>query len=96
MVILFVLQSERGEVISQLKPLDVENKQFNIMVEEKRKEMEPLQQALGKLRTANTAGRGGGLCSSEEELDEVVCFQAQTLFIGYFIFVLSNVLMLVI
>ncbi|OWM88654.1 proton pump-interactor 1-like [Punica granatum] len=65
-------RSERGEIISQLKPLDAENKQFNIMVDGKRKEMEPLQQALGKLRTANTAGRGSGLCSSEEELNEVI------------------------
>ncbi|KAK4767833.1 hypothetical protein SAY87_002974 [Trapa incisa] len=65
-------RSERGEIISQLKPLDAENKQFNIMVDEKRKEMEPLQQALGKLRTANTTGRGYGLCSSEEELDELI------------------------
>ncbi|KAK4782298.1 hypothetical protein SAY86_016400 [Trapa natans] len=65
-------RSERGEIISQLKPLDVENKQFNIIVDGKRKEMEPLQQALGKLRTSGTVGRGGGLCSSEEELDEMI------------------------
>lgn len=35
------------------------------------KEIEPLQQALGKLRTTNNAGRGG-LCSSEEELNDIV------------------------
>lgn len=39
---------------------------------EKRKEMEPLQQALGKLR--NRGEKGVGLCSSEEELNYLVSF----------------------
>jgi hypothetical protein len=45
-------------------------------MDEKRKEMEPLQQALGQLRGANYGGkdRRTGLCSSEEELNDVVSF----------------------
>ena len=43
-------------------------------MDEKKREMEPLQQALGKLRNANNAGRGSGLCSSEEELNNYVYF----------------------
>lgn len=78
-----------------MKPLDAENKQFNIMVDGKRKEMEPLQQALGKLRTANSAGRGSGLCSSEEELNEVVPFQSQGLFVDYLDLCTFKCLMLV-
>lgn len=40
----------------------------------KRKEMEPLQTALGKLRGSKNAAteKGVGLCSSEEELNEAV------------------------
>ncbi|KAK3198929.1 hypothetical protein Dsin_022344 [Dipteronia sinensis] len=34
--------------------------------------MEPLHQALGKLRTTNSAGRSGGICSSEEELNDLI------------------------
>lgn len=43
---------------------------------EKRKEMEPLQHALGKLRNPNSVNRekGVGLCSSEDELNYVVSF----------------------
>ncbi|KAI4388139.1 hypothetical protein MLD38_000497 [Melastoma candidum] len=67
-------RSERSEIISQLKALGVENKQFNMAMDERRKKMEPLQQALGKLRNTNTGNRGsgGGLCSSEEELNDVI------------------------
>ncbi|KAI4320734.1 hypothetical protein MLD38_034181 [Melastoma candidum] len=79
-VLLLISQSERSEIISQLKALGVENKQFNMAMDEKRKKMEPLQQALGKLRNTNTGNRGGGggggggsgLCSSEEELNDVI------------------------
>ncbi|MQL87525.1 hypothetical protein Taro_020066 [Colocasia esculenta] len=65
-------RSERSNVISQLKPLTSEDKQFRAMIDGKRKEMEPLQAALGKLRTANNAERGMGICSSEEELDYLI------------------------
>ncbi|XP_061370189.1 proton pump-interactor 1-like isoform X1 [Gastrolobium bilobum] len=64
-------RSERAELISQIKSLRDENRQFQSVVDVKLKEIEPLQQALGKLRTANNAGRGG-LCSSEEELNNII------------------------
>ena len=45
-----------------------------MIVDGKRKEMEPLQQAMGKLRSSNTANRdrGGTLCSYEEELNKFI------------------------
>lgn len=64
-------RSERAELISQIKILRGDSKQFQSIFDEKMKEIEPLQQALGKLRNANNAGRGG-LCSSEEELNDVI------------------------
>ncbi|CAM8999554.1 unnamed protein product [Rhodiola kirilowii] len=67
-------KSDRGEIISQLKALGVEDKQYWAIIDEKRKEMAPLQHALGQLRNPNGARGGdkGGLCSSEEELDAIV------------------------
>ncbi|OVA07750.1 hypothetical protein BVC80_8961g8 [Macleaya cordata] len=67
-------RAERANVISQLKPLTGEDKKYRMIVDEKRKEMEPLHQALGKLRNANNANRekGVGLCSSEEELNDLI------------------------
>ncbi|KAK7317756.1 hypothetical protein RJT34_02241 [Clitoria ternatea] len=58
---------ERADLISQIKSLRDDNRQFQSIVDEKIREIEPLQQALGKLRTANN-----GLCSSEEELNNVI------------------------
>lgn len=69
-----LIQSERSELITQIKALKDDNRQFKTIVDEKFKEMEPLQQVLGKLRSANNAARAGGLCSSEEELNSLVCF----------------------
>lgn len=66
------MQAERQEIFSELKALREESRQFKAMMDEKKKEMEPLQQALGKLRYSNSGARSGGLCSSEEELNEVV------------------------
>ncbi|KAG5046950.1 hypothetical protein JHK86_016356 [Glycine max] len=65
-------RTERAGCISQIKSLKGDNRQFQSIVDEKIKEIEPLQQALGKLRTANNAGRGVGLCSSEEELNNLI------------------------
>ncbi|KAG6637313.1 proton pump-interactor 1-like isoform X2 [Carya illinoinensis] len=65
-------RSDRAELISQIRALKDDNRQFRTILDEKRKEIEPLQQALGKLRNSNTGGRGGGLCSSEEELNDVI------------------------
>lgn len=65
-------RGERAELITQMKALRDDNRQFKSIVDEKIKEIEPLNQALGKLRNANNAGRNGGLCSSEEELNAVI------------------------
>ncbi|KAG4968989.1 Proton pump-interactor 1 [Glycine soja] len=64
-------RAERVELISQVKSLRGDSRQFQSIVDEKLKEIGPLQQALGKLRTTNNAGRGG-LCSSEDELNSVI------------------------
>ncbi|XP_028807483.1 proton pump-interactor 1 [Neltuma alba] len=64
-------RAERGELISQIKTLRDDDRQVRSLMDEKRKEIEPLQQALGKLRSSNNGGRGG-LCSSEEELNEMI------------------------
>ncbi|XP_010433357.1 PREDICTED: proton pump-interactor 1 isoform X2 [Camelina sativa] len=66
-------RTERSKLFDLLDPLKSERKGFNTMFDEKRKEMEPLQQALGKLRN-NDGGsaRGPAICSSEEELDNMI------------------------
>ena len=64
-------RSERSELISQIKILRGDSKQFQSIFDEKMKEIEPLQQALGKLRNANNSGRSG-ICSSEEELNDII------------------------
>ncbi|PKU65723.1 proton pump-interactor 1 [Dendrobium catenatum] len=67
-------RSEKADLISQLKPLQEEERQFRAVMDGKRKEMEPLQTALGKLRGAKNVAteKGVGLCSSEEELNETI------------------------
>ncbi|GLU23358.1 hypothetical protein SLE2022_393740 [Rubroshorea leprosula] len=65
-------KAERTEVVLQLKSLRDDFEQFKSMMDEKKKEIEPLQQALGKLRNTNIAGGRGGLCSSEEELNDLI------------------------
>ncbi|KAK6157390.1 hypothetical protein DH2020_011638 [Rehmannia glutinosa] len=66
-------RADRSQLIAQLRSLGVENKQFRSIMDEKRKEMEPLQQALGKLRGAPGGGeRGPGICSSEQELNDLI------------------------
>ncbi|KAM5586031.1 proton pump-interactor 1 [Rosa sericea] len=62
-------RSERSELIEQIKALRSDNQQIRKIADEKFKEIEPLQKDLKKLRTADYAGRNGGLCSSEEELN---------------------------
>jgi hypothetical protein len=59
-------------LINQVRALKNEGRQYKSIFDEKKKEMEPLQQALGKLRNTNNAGRVG-ICSSEEELNDLVC-----------------------
>ncbi|CAH2070049.1 unnamed protein product [Thlaspi arvense] len=58
-------RAEKSELFDLLEPLKSERQGFNNMFDEKRKEMEPLQQALGKLR-------GSGICSSEQELNDMI------------------------
>lgn len=65
------MQGVRGDLAAQLRSLKTEGRQYRSVMDDKRKEMEPLHQALGKLRTTNNA-RSGGICSSEEELDDLV------------------------
>ncbi|KAE8733617.1 Proton pump interactor 1 isoform 2 [Hibiscus syriacus] len=70
--LLLFYQSDRAELLSQVKALNVDFEQFKMMLGEKKKEMEPLQQALGKLRNNNNGGGRGGICSSEEELNDII------------------------
>ncbi|XP_024017928.1 proton pump-interactor 1 [Morus notabilis] len=63
-------RSDRAELISQIRALKDDNRQIRTIVDEKIKEIEPLHQALGKLRNANNATRG--VCSSEEELNSLI------------------------
>lgn len=63
----------RAQVLTQMRSLGVETKQYNMIMDEKRKEMEPLTQALGKLRGPNNAFRDRGfVASSEEELNHFI------------------------
>jgi hypothetical protein len=67
-------KTERSSIISELRPLSAENKQYNEAVNEKLKEMEPFRNRLGKFRDENNAMRAesAGLCSSVEELEQTV------------------------
>ncbi|KAL9249067.1 Proton pump-interactor 1-like protein [Drosera capensis] len=67
-------KSERAQVFEQLKPLNAEKRQHNKAMEDKMKEIKPLQDALGSLRGSNNPNRerGTGLCSSEEELNALI------------------------
>lgn len=67
-------RTERAQVIGQLKALVEEKNHFRTIMDGKRKEIEPLQQALGKLRGPTGANRDNRsfICSSEEELNDVI------------------------
>lgn len=64
-------KAERSELIAQRKSVSAENQEFWTVIEGKRKEMKPLQDALGKLRGPRKEG-GPILCSSEAELDNLI------------------------
>ncbi|KAB5534623.1 hypothetical protein DKX38_017709 [Salix brachista] len=64
-------RSKRAELINQSRALKNEGRQYKSIFDEKKKEMEPLQQALGKLRNSNNAGRVG-ICSTENELNDLI------------------------
>lgn len=57
------------QVISQLKALGEDRKHFRSIMDDKKKEIEPLQQALGKLQAPGNENR---VCLSEEELNDIV------------------------
>lgn len=60
-------------------------------MDEKRKEMEPLQQALGKLRgPAGSRERASSICSSEEELNDLVRFYLTVFFVIFLQYVLHQ------
>ncbi|XP_051124931.1 proton pump-interactor 1-like [Andrographis paniculata] len=65
-------RADRSELLAQIRALSAENKQFKSIMDEKRKEIEPLTKALGKLRGSGGRDRGAVICSSEEELNEVI------------------------
>ncbi|CAN4104190.1 unnamed protein product [Withania somnifera] len=56
-------RAEKSNVVEQRKALSAENKEFWSTIEGKKKEMEPLQEALGQ---------GPMVCSSEEELNQLI------------------------
>lgn len=63
-------RAARSELIAELKSLNAENSQYWEAINEKRQEMKPLQDALGTLR--GSARERGGICSTEDELNEVI------------------------
>lgn len=67
-------RNERAQVISQLKELVEEKNRFRTIMDGKRKEMEPLQEALGTLRGPKNGSRDNRnyICSSEAELNGVI------------------------
>ncbi|TYG71686.1 hypothetical protein ES288_D05G418000v1 [Gossypium darwinii] len=65
-------RAERSEMLSQVRALDVDFEQFKTILDEKKKEIEPLQQALGKLRNNKDVDNRLSLCASEEELDFII------------------------
>ncbi|XP_070038095.1 proton pump-interactor 1-like [Nicotiana tomentosiformis] len=68
------IRADRAQLIEQRKSLSAENQQFWTKIDEKRKEVKPLHDALGELRGARNTGteRGYSLCSSEEELNNLI------------------------
>ncbi|CAN1169776.1 Proton pump-interactor 1 [Linum perenne] len=64
-------RDDRAELIAELRALKTQGYEFRNILDEKRKEVQPLQQALGKLRNNNSAGRGG-ICSSEKDLNDLI------------------------
>lgn len=74
--IISVLQSEKSELFGEMNVLKNENNQYREFISEKRKEMKPLQTALGTLRGGGSGGeKGFSICSSEEELNQIVSLE---------------------
>ncbi|CAI0409229.1 unnamed protein product [Linum tenue] len=64
------LKDARSVVVGELKELRTRFYDLKDIMGDKRKEMQPLQQALGKLQ--NNSNGHGGIFTSEEELDEAI------------------------
>lgn len=60
-------KAELANVISQLKPLNDDDKRYRTIRNEKWEEMKPLKDALNGLRESSV-----GICSSVEELDDLI------------------------
>ncbi|CAO2833393.1 unnamed protein product, partial [Amaranthus hypochondriacus] len=68
-----VKSSEKSELFGEMNVLKNENNQYREFISEKRKEMKPLQTALGTLRGGGSGGeKGFSICSSEEELNQII------------------------
>ena len=67
----YCMQAEKEELHAILSTLGEEKSQYQEFIEQKRKEMKPLQDALGDLRGPGRE-KGVGICSSEEELNSIV------------------------
>ena len=65
------MQSEKNELYEEINVLSDENQQYRAFITEKRKEMKPLQSALGTLRGGG-GEKGFSICSSEAELNQIV------------------------
>lgn len=63
-------RSERSELISVLRPFRADKRKYSTTIDEKMKEIKPLRSDLQGHRTVRE--RGMGLCSSEEELDDLI------------------------
>ncbi|CAH8385330.1 unnamed protein product [Eruca vesicaria subsp. sativa] len=69
---LIAKKAEKTKLFEMLDPLKSERQGFNNKFDEKKKEMEPLQQALGKLKGGGGSSRGPVICSSQEELNSMI------------------------
>ncbi|KAJ3683373.1 hypothetical protein LUZ60_013600 [Juncus effusus] len=71
---LSVKNKERSEIVGALLPLREKLKKLNETINQKKTEMAPVKEGLAKIRTDNFAikEKGHGLCSSIEELDDLL------------------------
>ena len=85
---LLFMQTVRSKLKSELQPFLAENKKYRTTLEEKRNEIKPLQENMQKHRAANNAARekGMGLCSSQEELNDLVRFEFKHFYVCYYLF----------
>lgn len=65
-------KSEKFELLDEVKAFNDENAQYWAFINEKREEIKPLQTALGSLRGGGGGEKGSSICSSEEELNQLI------------------------